>query len=442
MACVVFICGPNAGMMDMWLPVICSLRRKRPDADLWCFFSTTKNAKDFGRTISVLREISEETFDNFASPSPLGGYVAAKNIGELVDIIQHHELIERRVRVLLDFVPIGERIRHFSLEVALLAYRTLKIEEKLEGLVNDCKIVLSDLYMLRKGSPRTFFTAWKSAQWYSLLHGINLLTDTNLKMKTPDLTLLPKKIVAFLFSDREIVFYANQYGLKCSQMRVVGVPRHEKSWITYIKDREMVSSEWEKSRYVFLISRGIGGPLPAQRKREYLVAIREVVCKELGLELIIKTHPNAGDETVYQDVFGDEEGVCWAVEGRHPLVLGANCIFGISFYSGVPMDLLRLGVPTIEYLDLSGIPDYDNPDSMRSEDGEAILVYRKHGLVLGASTREQLKIQIQRILTERALVLQELNEAYRMLYEVKPDVTSEMADIISRSLPSGPLRSI
>ena len=438
MACVVFICGPNAGMMDMWLPVIYKLRKKRPEADLWCFFSTTKNAKDYGRTTSALREISEDTFASFASPSPLGGYVAAKNIGELIEIIQHHELIEARVRSLLEFVPMGKKIRIFALKLVLHAYRTLKTKLKVQAIVKDCRIVLSDLEMLGKGSGRPFFAAWRSAQWYSLLHGINVLTGINHK-KSLDLTLLPKKLVAFLSSDTERVFYASHYGLKRSHMHVVGVPRHEKSWINYIKDREMASSEWKKSGYVFLISRGVGGPLPAERKREYLVSIREVVCKELGLELIIKTHPKAENETVYEDVFGEGGSVRWAVEGRHPFVLGANCIFAISFYSGVPMDLLRLGVPTVEYLDLTGIPEYDYPNSMHSEDREAILTYRNYGLVLGASTREQLKIQVERILTERALVLQELNEAYRMVFEIRPDVTSEMAQMISGSLPDGSL---
>lgn len=436
MRSVIFICGPNAGMMDMWLPVVWQLKRKRLNLTFLCIFSTIKNAKDYGRTKSALIDISEETFTKFISPSPIGGFVGAGDVLKLMALIGKHEIIFNLLQQFFTKAIFGRHIANFLLRVGLRAARMLlnTFQGVFVNLSDYDGVVLSDMEMLQKKSAMPFFETWKSLQWHSLLHGINLQYEYDPRQGVPRLDVCPKKIKAFLFSSHEKKYYQNKYGINNEQMYVTGVPRHEQEWIKYIKNREMNKEGWTKSGYVFLISKGVSDRLPASRKKDYLISIREVICKELGLELVIKTHPKAEEESVYSEVFAGHEGVRWSIEGRHPFVLGANSIFAITFYSGVPLDLLAYEVPTIEYLNLLGIPEYDNSNSSRNEFGEPILYYQKEGFVLGASNADQLRYQARRIMADRISVVQDLIMNYKKTFPFLPNITNKMAEIIVDSL--------
>ena len=84
--------------------------------------------------------------------------------------------------------------------------------------------------------------------------------------------------------------------------------------------------------------------------------------------IVIKLHPKERREGIYEEVFGTETyGYNWVYSDNHPFVLAEYSDFAISFYSGVVIDMLALGIPTIEYLDLRGIPEYDNDESLRDK---------------------------------------------------------------------------
>jgi hypothetical protein len=432
---LLFICGPNAGMMDMWLPVVWKIKQRDSKVSAWCFFSTIKNSKDFGRTKSALKKISEETFSKFVSPSPIGGFFAANTIFELIDSIERQEAFGQKVLAIVNRIPGGEITRKLFLRVGLRIGRILLSNRNAQFLkIQECQgVVLSDLEMLKKNSGQIFFQAWNELDWYSLLHGINLQYDYDNEHKTKNLDLLPNNLTAFLFSPNEKDYYIKKYGLTSDQLIVVGVPRHERAWIDYIKDREMEREKWLKKGYIFLISKAVSDRLPAAKKREYLISIRDVVCREFGLELIIKTHPKAGEESVYEEVFSGHDNVRWCMDGRHPFVLGSNSIFAITFYSGVPLDLLSFGVPTIEYLNLVGIPEFDHNESSRNEDGEPILYYQEEGFVIGVGNETQLRKQVRKILDDRHLVVADLIGNYQKTFPIVPDVTTKMASIIETS---------
>ena len=83
-------------------------------------------------------------------------------------------------------------------------------------------------------------------------------------------------------------FYQLVYGLKNDQIKVFGIPRHEKNWIKSLIDQE--ESENSQDKYILVISRPVSNILPAARKKKFLEMIK-TVAKQLRYKVIIKLHP-------------------------------------------------------------------------------------------------------------------------------------------------------
>jgi hypothetical protein len=120
---------------------------------------------------------------------------------------------------------------------------------------------------------------------------------------------------------------------------------------------------------------------------------------------------------------------------KHTFILGKKSIFAISFYSGVPLDLLALNKPTIEYLDLNGLPLYDNSDSLRDEQGVPVFSTRYTKLVLGSSNRTELELHVNSILREYKAITAPLYSRYKEYFSPF-DESSKIAanDIYKRVL--------
>ena len=69
-----------------------------------------------------------------------------------------------------------------------------------------------------------------------------------------------------LFLKKEREFYQLVYGLKNDQIKVFGIPRHEKNWIKSLIDQE--ESENSQDKYILVISRPVSNILPAARKKK------------------------------------------------------------------------------------------------------------------------------------------------------------------------------
>jgi len=136
---------------------------------------------------------------------------------------------------------------------------------------------------------------------------------------------------------------------------------------------------------------------------------------------------------VYHEIFGSSEyGKSWVYSGLHPFFLGQNCRFAITFFSGVAIDMMKIGVPTIEYLDIRGMKKYDNKKSLRN-DGYPILGYRDLGFVYGASDLKQFEFHVKRIMDKRKIVNKELAEKYFNFFTTSDKVSQNVAKEIHSS---------
>lgn len=305
---------------------------------------------------------------------------------------------------------------------------------------NEPGILLFDLCEIEKTYARYINDHFSRMKKYSLLHGINVRgigdsqSEINKLVSLRDMS----NVNALLFSHEERQFYGKKYGLKESNLHVIGIPRHEAQWLSSLEANHG-GVEFDKTkRFIFVIGRPSNEMYhPKVRKIQALQDIRKMA-EKFGLDVVVKTHPKEHGDATYREAFKDmSQGLSFNFSNSHPLVLGRHCVFAVSFFSGVAVDMVRLGTPVIERLDLRGLPFADNPESLRDANNEPIYVYRYLGLALGASHSEAFEHQVERVMKCRDEVVAEQRAAYDRVYptiaNINEKIASEIAGVVSRS---------
>ena len=416
-----FVCSPSLAILDNWLPVLWEFRRDRDDIELICVVPRSRSVDEIDLS-SLLFSLAGSIFDKVVFRSRAGHWLVApsfseaKNLNRLgaVETVAHSAASRlqrwcptalasrtlRRALQLLERQTNAKRLAVVHPETFLKPIRGI-----LYDVFEETKEYNLDLMKHLSGIPR-----------FSLGQGINIDVQTNPPQGHRDLALTGQDVTAYLFSDLERPYYKARYALTDSALRVVGVPRHERPWVKRIIDQSGNPGDLGEG-FVFLISRPANAVyLPRDRKRQALEDIARVA-SELGLRIVVKLHPKEHRDGLYEDVFGrDAYGKGWIYSTLHQFVLGSKCAFAVTFCSGVAVDMLALGTPVIERLDLRGIPEYDHSEALRDGHGEPIWTYRYWGLVLGASDYMRLKRHAEACIHDRERVISQLVSRYRELF--------------------------
>ena len=119
--------------------------------------------------------------------------------------------------------------------------------------------------------------------------------------------------------------------------------------------QKLINSEKKRKKrknQIFLISRPISNYLPFERKKKFLEMVKKA-SEKFNFKIIIKLHLKEKHSDIFADVFGKHNyNKNWEFSEKHPFVIGSKCLFAVSFYSSVAVDLINIGVPCIELLDL------------------------------------------------------------------------------------------
>ena len=119
------------------------------------------------------------------------------------------------------------------------------------------------------------------------------------------------------------------------------MPSLDKDWIKHILKNE--SQHKEKRKYIFVIARPESTYLKINKKKSFLKMIKSVSI-EHNLKVILKLHPKEVNDKIYREAFNTSNGnISWEISNKHPYILGKYCEFAVSFYSGVPIDLIKVG---------------------------------------------------------------------------------------------------
>jgi hypothetical protein len=425
-----FVCSPSLGILDNWLPVLWNLRKASSRITLVCVLPRPRSVDELDLS-NVLVVLAGTVFDRVMFRSHAGNWLSTPTFPEAVALhrlgrgeavwhnvanrLQAGRLTAPASRALRRGLELLERCGRARADAVVRPEAVLEpVRAVLYDITEELKDYNADVMRCLDGVPR-----------FSLLHGIELKSPTAGPQQSYELTSIRASATAYLFSDLERDLYRHGRDMT---LRVVGIPRHEPQWMQTIIEHGSAAAAELGEGFVFVISKPVNKRyLFRERKRQALEHVRRLA-SELGRKVVIKRHPKEHADGLCEDVFGREAyGERWAYSNLHPFVLGTRCAFAISLRSSVVLDMIAVGTPVIELVDLRGIPRYDHADAPRDEQGEPVLGYRYWGLVLGASEYGRLKRHAEEILEARDRVVRPLVSRYRELFPLAPDAAASMA---------------
>lgn len=438
---VFFLCSPSLGILDNWLPVIWNLKEKQKDLKFIIIFPRASFIDQIYLS-NVLLILGANIFDSIVFKSKAGLWLAADTFSQvkMINKLTMFEWFLLRVIRKLKKWPITAIVSRFIQYWHSKFSKCLNKRHLYDWQFTEKRAacILYDVYEESKLYNIELMKNFREVPKFSIQHGINISNGGVLKNTKKVLDGgYRKDVKAYLFSSKERHFYEHKYAIHKSFMEVVGVPRHSPDWMEFIqlnipKQNNEINSLNNGS--IFIISRpGNSIYHPYKRKKKALENIKRLAWNDLKKNIVIKLHPKEKKEGIYEEVFGaDTYGDKWVYSELHPFVLGKESDFAISFYSGVVIDMLVLGVPTIEYLDLRGIPECDNDESLRDKMDHPVFSYRYLDLVLGASDYEQMKAHVMEIMNDRETVLSRLQATYNELFSQIENINDKIAqDILS-----------
>ncbi len=420
---LVVLAAPSLGILDNWLPVMAAARDRDPEQRITVIVPERSTLREVRSDDTVVRLV-DELCDDVIVPAADGGWLrfeglatarretSSEVLGELVRSFLESgaaRLLRRR----LDVVPplLGRVLRPLRPRGLRGASTTLV------DAVGPSPRLCYDVYVHLKASTRSVLRALGDAPRFSLHHGIDVITRASSAAVPTDAPELERRV--YLHADVEREVYATAHGVPEAAMRVVGVPRHDPAWIRRVVATSQARHHVPWEGFVFVVSRPAGSSyLPTDRKEEALRTLHRIACSEFGLRLVVKPHPKEQDDgTLGRALPADEEGRTWMRSGAHPFHLGLRAAVAVAFHSGVVIDLVTLGTPVIELIDVRGLRRHDGPDAIRDARGRPMhSSFRQRGMVLPADDGDDLRVQLRRCLTAREQVVAELRTAVASVF--------------------------
>ena len=434
---MIFNCSPSLGIIDSWMPIMSSLRERLPHANFIFVAPKLRSIRELNLS-SSLHQKAAVIFDQVVFKADSDQWYSTDSFDNAIKFA--HQLDRSLV------IRVMRKIRLWGIQSHLTVFQSWVNKKRFNSLHFDFLdldssrgVLLFDISEIEKPYAEYIRNYLVQMPKYSLSHGLSPSGVGGVKQKLVKPSLRLKNVRALISSRIEEKFHMEKYGLAKSQLWITGIPRHENGWLQKIQRNKFKenfkSAPYLSEKFIFVIGRPANESyFPKKRKIETLIDIRKVA-EKYGLNIVVKTHPKEHDASTYVEVFGSmSEGLTFNFSDFHPLILGKNCSFAVSLYSGVAVDMVRLGTPVIEKLDLRGLQFADNAESLRDADYEPVFSYRYLGFVLGASDSKTFENQVERVMKHREEVIAEQRAAYYRVYPTIPDINEKIAAEIAAAV--------
>ncbi|MDA7599526.1 hypothetical protein N8835_05815 [Alphaproteobacteria bacterium] len=392
---VYLLCAPNIGVIGAWLPVLRELHDLDPERKIKCLLTKPTILNTVNPTTQTSQLFDQIVFEILVQTSP-GKWVRFPSLAEATRRVGTISLKAACDRITLG-MPLA--LAHLldgvtvHLRNKLLAYKLARLPST-DVEIDPAGVLLYDIAEESKHYNIDVLRKVADCRKFSASHGLILRQEDEL----PDDLEAPQArhdVTVFGLSNLEIRYYAKRYGIGERHFINIGVFRHDPAWFDYALSRE---NEPEWSDAVLVISRPSASYFPLQRKRRAYKAIKEVLIEKAGRRVVVQQHPKEMATNLIRSTLGAAiENDKWMFADNHFAKLAESCDFAVCFFSGLSIDLLAQGVVTIEFLDLRGLPEYDNNDAARDETGAPMLSYRQNKVVFGVNSPEELDVMYTRL---------------------------------------------
>ena len=406
---LVLLCAPSLGILDNWLPVLHAARAEHPDCRIVALIPDREALAQLDAA-DTAHALADEVIDATLVPLHGGRWMLTDGFVSAVDDARPRRLFPRlRTR--------AQRAR--STNPSALAGPDAR--------------VLYDIHLHKKADLGPLLDALGDTPRFSHNHGIELEASDALRIAPND----PQNVrTAFVYGPSEVEPYAHNFGLEPSAIDVVGIVRHEPAWVRTVIERSRALHTLPVEDFVRKVSRPAGSTyLPRDRKVAALRALYQVAWREHGLPLVLRTHPKEHEDGTLAEAFPPEEkGVSWALSRAHPFHLATRSRLGVTFLSGVSVDLVALGVPVIQLLDVAGLAGVDATSAPPDDRGRPRFgSYVRDGLVHSADGEHELREHLILASADREAFLAPLRERYEAQFAAR----SGASDAIVSALAAG-----
>ncbi len=416
---------PKMGTVDSWFCVLEAALRAHPE---WVvnvvlmaptkLVSLSTNHPIYGQLASIGTK--------FYVMNHLGTKIYSfKNLGDAKTFCVRRKFASR---VLQAAPKRAQKVITFATDKILCLKKQASATE-LEAL--KAALVCYDVEGAQKEDAPVWLATYLRGERFSLLHGLAVPIRQEPSQEKIDGSRLrvdvPIREHAFAYSTAHAQDYLCRYGSRLSPT-VTGVPRHDPTVVQHYSQEPTIGGG---GRVALVLSRPAtsradkpNGPtdwLPLGRKVQLFRALHRVLSLERGIKLSVSCHPSERPEQLQRllrSILGrSTEGTAWEIVFLTPLAMARTVSFGVAFSSSTVVDLLAQGVPSIELQCVDDVPDYSGPDAVRDSTGRILRTdVRRAGLVLPADDERDLAEQVDRIITEREAVVEELRNNYLLTY--------------------------
>lgn len=433
---IVFVCSPNLGILDNWLP----------------FFESIKNDKEkkftiFFPKITTINQLNESDLNFKLANSIFSKAVTIDHENNIIEFnsltnchsnISNLKIISTLKNYTLKILKReGTPFDNFFLKLSFKLKNLLKKKFrflKKENFFNEETILVLDAMETQKKYFKPFLKNIKNLKKISSFHGSDFPMESEFKLKPTEIS----NTLFLLFSNSpfEKEFYQKRLILdKTCNFFVSGNPKHDLSWINKIF--KFTESDYKKKfgNYVFLISRpAIKEYHPLDRKKKSLEIIKKNIL-DYGINVVIKLHPKEdkyNGKMLYFDIFGKKNyNKTWFFSNEHHYLLGKNSIFAISLFSSVAVDLINIKIPTIEILDLKDLVE-ENRKNIFFENNLPVFNIRFLKLVLGSSDENTFIENRDKIMKNKDQVVDSIYLNYQNLFGKNVDILKNLTNYLKQ----------
>ena len=236
---ILFICSPSLGILDSWISVLISLKKKLPDTQ-FIFVAPKSNIISSINLDTELIKMANTIFGKIVFRSKCGVWLYSNTFFDA-----------KKINVSSDF-------NLFNFPIGLM--KKLRLKKFVQILKGSYKAIVSIFYSkylfdINKISKTKYATLFDITQFdksyvedlnslissgnnFSIIHGVNPRATSHIKIKllngkdvVSNKNYLTQKSTVFALSEKEREFYEIVYGLNSEQIKVYGIPRHEKQWM-------------------------------------------------------------------------------------------------------------------------------------------------------------------------------------------------------------------
>ena len=413
-----FICSPNLGILDIALPLI-NYQRKKSGKNFVILFTKPAVSRSFKDDIFLVNH-GKNFFDEFIFISESGTWFKSSSFTEFQEINQ----FLKKYKTLISRLDNLSQKNTFLRIVSKTLKKILYFFEKFFYLKNiilineifmNIDLVIYDILEIKKKYFQILRTLFKDLNKLSVMHGISVLQSKKTNKFIDHNYEKSLKILSFSQSEKD--FFVD-FGVEENDIIVSGILKHDEEWLEFINSKRKPLIFREP---VVLFSRSESEYFNFDRKRLALENIKKIILDENKYKLVIKTHFKSRDNQIYYEIFGKENyEIDWTFSDDHQFNLASNAKFTITFYSSICIDMLRLGIANIEYLDLRGLESFDNDHALRDDNGHPVFDYGFNDLVIPAQDIISLKSAVK--IADNSS-FEELRKKYFALFPAKSNLS-------------------